>query len=481
MDELKKYERATNRLDAAIARAIQGRVTPADQPSLEDKADTHLQSSERMKGITNTPQSVGRLPLPVGGRGTATTVNLICASDLNPEAVDWLWHGWLAAGKTNLFGGQPGTGKTTVSMSLAATVSTGGCWPDGSQTITGNVVIWSGEDDPADTLLPRLILSGAELNRIFFIDDIREGNQRRSFDPARDMEPLLRKLEEVGDVRLLIVDPIVSAIAGDSHRNAEVRRALQPLVDIAASMRCALLGITHFTKGTKGADPVERITGSLAFGALARVVLVAAKRQSAVEDGRDGWIFCRAKSNIGPDDGGFDYDLRQGELAGHAGIVASFVVWGEALEGSARDLLAMADMSGGEFAGFATPDAKRVVADLLANGPMKASDVQEQAKQAGFSESQIQRASKALNVRKRKDGMDGGWVWELPPKATTATEDDRRCHTQSGDAFAPSGVTEDDALTEDVEDGEKVVRHLLPPSAATPTDSPNDFGKTFGD
>jgi putative DNA primase/helicase len=159
----------------------------------------------------------------------------------------------------HVFGGAPGTGKTTISMGLAATVTTGGRWPDGTRSIAGNVVIWSGEDDPADTLIPRLALSGADLSRVYFIADIREGNERRSFDPARDMEPLRRKLAEIGGVKLLIVDPVVSAIAGDSHKNAEVRRGLQPLVDLAGSMRCALLGITHFSKGTGGRDPVERL------------------------------------------------------------------------------------------------------------------------------------------------------------------------------------------------------------------------------
>ncbi len=231
----------------------------------------------------------------------ASDVNLLRASDVILQPITWLWNGWLAAGKMHVFGGAPGTGKTTISMGLAATVTTGGLWPDGGRSIAGNVVIWSGEDDPSDTLTPRLALSGADLSRVYFITDIREGNERRSFDPARDMEPLRRKLAEVGGVRLLIVDPIVSAVAGDSHKNAEVRRSLQPLADLAKEMRCALLGITHFSKGTGGRDPVERLTGSLAFGALARVVLVAAKHQEEGDDGRTVRLFCRAKSNIGPD------------------------------------------------------------------------------------------------------------------------------------------------------------------------------------
>jgi putative DNA primase/helicase len=344
----------------------------------------------------------------------ARDVSLIRASDVTPEAIAWLWDGWLAAGKMHVFGGAPGTGKTTIAMALAATVTTGGRWPDGTRSIAGNVVIWSGEDDPADTLIPRLALSGADLSRVYFIADIREGNERRSFDPARDMEPLRRKLAEIGGVKLLIVDPVVSAIAGDSHKNAEVRRGLQPLVDLAGSMRCALLGITHFSKGTSGRDPVERLTGSLAFGALARVVLVAAKHQEEGEDGRTVRLFCRAKSNIGPDDGGFEYDLHQAELKTHPGIFASSVLWGEAVEGAARELLATADATGDDGEGGTLADVKRFLADLLADGPLPTKTIKADAGGAGYSWATIRRAQKALGIEPVKEGMKAGWVWRMP-------------------------------------------------------------------
>ena len=83
-------------------------------------------------------------------------------SSLTPAPVRWLWKHWLARGKLHILAGPPGQGKTTIAMLLAATVSTGGMWPDGTQCEPGNVLIWSGEDDPADTLLPRLIAAGAD-------------------------------------------------------------------------------------------------------------------------------------------------------------------------------------------------------------------------------------------------------------------------------------------------------------------------------
>lgn len=349
----------------------------------------------------------------------AREVSVIPATSITPASIDWLWPGWLAAGKMHVLGGAPGTGKTTLTMSLAATVSSGGRWPDGARCQPGNVLIWSGEDDPADTLVPRLLLSGAKLDRVFFVGDVRDGAESRSFDPARDIATLRHELLKIGGIKLLIVDPIVSAVTGDSHKNAEVRRGLQPLVDLAAEMRCALVGITHFTKGTGGRDPVERLTGSLAFGALARVVLVAAKHQEEGEDGRTTRLFCRAKSNIGPDDGGFEYDLLQGEVQQHPGVFSSAVSWGASVEGAARDLLAVADSTGDDGEGGSMADAKRFLADLLSDGPMPSKAVKADAEGAGYSWATIRRAQKSLGVEAMKDGGRFGnarqqWMWRLP-------------------------------------------------------------------
>jgi len=236
---------------------------------------------------------------------------LLRGDAVTPEAVDWLWEGWLAAGKLHILGGQPGTGKTTIALALAASITTGAEWPDGKRADLGTVVVWSGEDDPADTLAPRLRAAGADMQRVHFVQGVREGHEQRPFNPSQDVGALRTALAGLSDVRLLVVDPIVSAVSGDSHKNAEVRRGLQPLVDLAREHRCALLGITHFTKGTAGREPVERITGSLAFGALARLVLVTAKGEAGNGEPARRFL-ARAKSNIGPDGGGFIYDLSQG-------------------------------------------------------------------------------------------------------------------------------------------------------------------------
>jgi putative DNA primase/helicase len=93
------------------------------------------------------------------------SVILKSGNDIEPASMSWLWQNWLVRGKLHLLAGEPGLGKSTMAMSLAATTSVGGRWPDGTLSEPGNVLIWSGEDDIADTLLPRLIASGADRAR----------------------------------------------------------------------------------------------------------------------------------------------------------------------------------------------------------------------------------------------------------------------------------------------------------------------------
>lgn len=335
-----------------------------------------------------------------------SSVVLACGADLTPEPVRWLWQDWLALGKLHILAGAPGQGKTTIAMALAATVTLGSMWPDGKRSMSGNVLVWSGEDDPADTLLPRLLAAGAVRERCFFIQGTRAADGSvRPFDPAQDLASLHQAIEHIGGVRLLVVDPVVSAVTGDSHKNTEVRRALQPLVDLAAAVDCAVLGITHFAKGGQGQDPAQRVVGSVAFTAVARVVLVAAKVQS--EDGDDRRILARSKSNIGPDGGGFEYHLEQTEVLGS--IQASRIAWGGQVQGSARELLTDPDAEPDE-----AQDAVGFLRGLLSDGPLSAKAVFKDADGAGYSRDMVKRASLKMGVEKRKTGMDGGWVWALP-------------------------------------------------------------------
>jgi hypothetical protein len=335
-------------------------------------------------------------------------VILVNGGDLKPAPISWLWDGWLARGKLHILAGAPGQGKTTIALAFAATVTSGGRWPDGARCAAGNVLVWSGEDDPADTLLPRLMAAGADPKRVFFVTGSRVKGEVHSFDPSRDMVALTAQCDRIGNVRLIVVDPIVSAVTGDSHKNTETRRALQPLVDLAASMDAALVGITHFSKGGHGSDPTQRVVGSVAFTAVARVVLVAAKVKS--EDGEDRRILARSKSNIGPDQGGFEYHLEQSEPL--PGIHASHVAWGNPVEGSARELLSDPNEQDDE-----QESAKDAAADflqqVLGDDVVPSKSVEAEAKEAGIAWMTVRRAADSLGVKKRR-GDGGKWYWSLP-------------------------------------------------------------------
>lgn len=351
-------------------------------------------------------------------------VTLMCAADVREQPIHWLWDGWIARGKLSILAGSAGTGKTTLSLGLAATVTTGGVWPDGVRCAQpGNVLIWSSEDDPADTLKPRLMACGADVRRAFFVQGVTDPmtGEILPFDPARDIPTLNAAVSAIGGASMLMIDPIVSAVAGDMHRANDVRRGLQAVVDFAAVYNCAVVGITHFAKGSAGTSPQERVIGSQAFGAFARTVLVAAKQED--DEGR---VLARAKSNISIDDGGVTYSIEPYTL--DSGIQTTRVVWGEKVEGSARDILGAVEAPQTEETSE-EEDAARFLRDLLAAGPVPVKQVKADVFGAGYAWRTIERAKKVVGVDAVKLGMKEGWVWKLAPE-------DRQENTKTATPFS---------------------------------------------
>jgi putative DNA primase/helicase len=283
------------------------------------------------------------------------------------------------------------------------------------------VLIWSGEDDPEDTIIPRLLASGADLGRCYIVGDVIDG-QRRPFDPSVDMPRLQKAAAAIpGGADLMLVDPVVSAVLGDSHKNAEVRRSLQPLVDLASSLGAAVLGITHHTKGTQGRDPVERVTGSIAFGALARIVFAVARMP---EDQGGGRVFCRSKSNIGEDSGGFEYDLELVDVA--EGISCTAVCWAGPVEGTARDILAKAEaVQDDPDQRSELDEAKEFLLNILADSDLSSKQVRADADGAGHAWRTVERAQKALGIQPYKKGMKEGWFWTLEARRPPKNAEDR--------------------------------------------------------
>ena len=337
-------------------------------------------------------------------------VKIRCGADIKPLPITWLWPGWVPAGKLTILAGAAGTGKTTLALALAAVLTAGGRWPDGSQCKDrGNVLIWSSEDVADDTLVPRLIAFGADLSRCHFIEGIAQDGESVPFDPSQDIPDLRRAVDAIGGVSLLLIDPIVSAVAGDMHRANDVRRSLQAVVDFADAHGCAVIGITHFAKGGAGKAPQDRVIGSQAFGALARMVLVTAK-----EEGSNRRVMARAKSNIAPDDGGVAYSLDLVTIAG--GIQATHAVWDGVIEGTAREILGGVEHDESEGDGTARHDLERMLVDTLtdAGGKMTAKLLQAEIRDAGYSWDAAKRLKKSLGIEAVKLSMGGAWAWCLP-------------------------------------------------------------------
>jgi len=459
-------------IDAATADRVQGRtvviVPSATRPGAESAAARRLRSmgvqvavvgSELLRGdldlvgFLETAESNGRrvdLPLLAAvafekarasaRRATAEphnegpTVQLVRGADISPEPVDWIWRYFLARGKLHMIAGATGAGKTTIATSMAATVSGGGRWPDGTRAEVGNVLMWSGEDDVKDTLLPRLLIQGANRSRLYFVGDVLADGKARPFDPSRDMPALEREAARIGDVRLLIVDPIVNAVAGDSHKNTETRRALQPIVDLAARLGAAALGVSHFSKATAGREPVERVTGSVAFGALPRVIFAVARATD--ENALARRLFVRVKSNIGPDGGGFGYDLKQAELPGFPGVIASRVLWGQALDGTARDLLAIVETTEDREERGVLDEVADWLTDLLhgEGGEIDKREIIRLARENGFSERTVHRARGRIGAQVRTTGFgkEKRSRWRLPQDANCANCAKPATHKSAG-------------------------------------------------
>ncbi|OTM90847.1 hypothetical protein B9X95_06190 [Acinetobacter baumannii] len=260
-------------------------------------------------------------------------IKLLQMKNVKNENTQWLWKNWLPLGKLTLLAGPAGVGKTTLLMDIAATISNGGTLP--FQSIYSNmcsVVIYSTEDDIETTLNPRLTACGANTSNIYYITGtLKKEDKLEYFDPTQDFKLIENCLIEDSNIKLIIIDPIVSVISGDMHKSNEVRKSLAIFVELAQKYNCAIVGITHFSKSNlPTASPVDKIIGSQAFTAFARMVWII-----LVINGKK--ILVRAKSNITRLKGALVYEIE--DFIVDININTTRVKWTEYIESDYDELL----------------------------------------------------------------------------------------------------------------------------------------------
>jgi hypothetical protein len=305
---------------------------------------------------------------------------------------------------------------------MAAQVTKSGAWPcGGGYAPKGNVVLLSAEDAIDDTVAPRLEAAGADRTRIEIINMVREQSGERIFSLHTDLALLREKIIEVGDVVLVLIDPI-SAYLGvgkvDSYRTTDVRAVLGPLVSLATELKVAVIGIMHFNKKVDVTNVLLRISDSLAYGATARHVY------GVVNDPNNHRkLVVRAKNNLAA--GGVDQTLAFSFATREVGIdpkngkpiVAPCVMW----EAEHVDVSAVEAMQAvNEFKSPSARDsAKQFLHSLLINGPVARNEIDDAAKANGITTKTLFRAKNDLNVIAEKDRTkpDGGWHWHLPEEA----------------------------------------------------------------
>lgn len=344
------------------------------------------------------------------------SIGAIRLSDVTARRVEWLWPGRLPLGKLVMFDGDPGAGKSTVFVDLAARLTTGSPMPDGYRTSPSNVVLVAHEDGVEDTIRPRFDAAGGDPTRVELFDAVRyvDGEGRHGerlpqfpLDVAR-LEFMVQR-----SAAALVVLDVLTAYLGktDSHRDADVRGVLAPLARMADETGCTIVALRHLTKGG-GANPLYRGGGSIAFTGQARVVLLAGTDPE--DDSRR--ILAVSKSNLAAPADALAYRLVDSPEQGCARVE-----WLGTTSHRASDLLVVADQDDD------TTDAAAVLTAILEDGPMWVKHVIDAMAEAGFSKDQAKRAKRRAGVRSEKVGAPGdpesGWQWSLARREHEGSEE----------------------------------------------------------
>lgn len=360
-----------------------------------------------------------RKPKLNGGSAPIASLKSAKASSFKMRAVTWVWKHRFAVGALGLIGGLPDKGKGLISADIIARCTTGSDWPcNEGKAPKGNVIWFTAEDSIENTVKPRLVAAGADLDRVEIAQMVDDQNKPRMFNLATDLPLLEQKLAEIGDVVLIVIDPVSAYLGAGKINNSsttDVRAVLAPLTKLAEEKKILVIGIMHFNKKADVTNAMLRIADSLAYVAAARHVYVVVDDS----DNDKMRLFVKAKNNLAPDKNA----LRFGMGTRHVGydsdteveIWAPHVEWdSETIEVTATEAMEAAE-SGKGPARERREEAEEFLKSRLAAGPVLTKDIEEEAKAQGISiMGALKRARKELGVQVFRKTADAGWFMKLP-------------------------------------------------------------------
>ena len=317
-------------------------------------------------------------------------LKLIRMSEVEATAINWLWYPYIPYGKITVIQGDPGDGKTTVVLAIAAAITMGLSLPEtATATEPMTVIFQTAEDGLGDTVKPRLVQSGADCDRVIVID---ESEKSLSLSDVR----IERAITETG-AKLFILDPLQAYLGADvdMHRANEIRPILKRIGAIAEQTGCAIVVIGHLNKGTNKSQ--YRGLGSIDIQAAARSVLTVGRVK--------GKPYLRAiaqgKNNLAPEGKtiGFELDPTTGFR------------WAGVLEITIDELLT------GKMPEHDTTYDKAIdfLKTELADGDKAAAFLFEKAQENGIQERTLRSAKAALAINSFK--KDKRWYWAALPSA----------------------------------------------------------------
>jgi putative DNA primase/helicase len=344
--------------------------------------------------------------------GFGTDLVTVLASRIKAGKIVWLWPERIPLGKLTLFVGYPDNGKSMVATDVAATVTTGRVWPDERNGLRAcDVLFFADEDDPADTTVPRLMASGANLDRISFgeMPCANSGQLQieRQMQLDTDIEAIEKHLDNNPNIKLIVLDPVSNYLGNAKMIDEQaVRRVLSPLQKLAAKKFVAILGIMHLNK-KQGLQVINRIGGAMAFVGVARAVWLF----NADKDQQGSFHMLPVKKNIGKRVGGLKYRIatREVEIDGEA-VQQPYVEWGGKSHLSAYELLEARPQGRPREE---REEAAQWLTRSLADGPKPSTEVEAECEAAGISYRTLERVKDEPNSPFESFRADDRWSWRL--------------------------------------------------------------------